>query len=78
MASHTYEETLVVPKRPLLVPPARRLTTQFAPERRVRWPWLVVAAVWIAAAVQPVDLQRSIRLSTHAEQLLQASSTAQR
>lgn len=79
-ASLNYDDTLIVPKVPIDAPSkrlhARRVTTQFGPERRaVRWPWAIVAALWIAAVAQPINPVREVRLSAHAQELLRAGSS---
>lgn len=72
-ASLHYDDTLIVPKVPIERPRARRVTTQFGPERRaVRWPWAIVAALWIAAVAQPINPVREVRLSAHAQELLRS------
>lgn len=50
--------------------PPRRVTTQFAPERRVAWPWLGVLAILALAAVgKPFDPMQGQRSSQASEVL---------
>ncbi len=50
--------------------PARRLTTQYAPERRTVWPWLGVVAILALAAIgKPFDPTQSRRSSQASEVL---------
>ena len=73
-ASLNVDDTMIVPKLPVeRAARPRRVTTQFGPEpRAVRWPWLIVAALFVAAVAQPIDPVREVRLSATAQQLLQA------
>jgi len=72
MASLFYEDTQPVRRQPAIArTQARRLTTQFAPERkRVITPWVIVIALWIAGVARPIDPTRSIQLENTATQLL--------
>ncbi len=73
MTSLAYETTLLVPRRPIEHPRARRLTTQFAPVKRTRWPWVALAFIWGLAAAHSFDdarMIRSLELTTTAQSLL--------
>jgi len=63
------DETLTV--RRIEAPRLRRVTTQFAPERRaVVWPWICVAAILALGALgRPYDTTRG-RLSSQAGEVL--------
>lgn len=72
----SYEDTQVVPKLELREcgehPRVRPVTNSFAaPRPATRWPWIVAAIVWVAAAATPIDPTHGKRLSAEAEQLLQ-------
>lgn len=63
------DETLVIRRFDLA--PARRPTTQFAPERRAAvWPWFVAVALLAIGAAQPMNPMRDAERSTHAQQIL--------
>lgn len=63
------EDTLQVRRLPLR--PPRRVTTQFAPERRSVWPWLAAVAILVLAALgSPYDPTRTERLSSQAGEVL--------
>jgi hypothetical protein len=70
MASLSYEDTLIVSRRPDIKRPTRRLTTQFAPERTRIAPWVVLIALWLAAVARPVDPTASAQREITAQQLL--------
>lgn len=70
MASLSYDDTQPVPRRPAITRSTRRLTTQFAPERKRVAPWVILIALWIAAVVQPIDPTHSVQLEQTAQQLL--------
>jgi hypothetical protein len=70
MASISYEDTLIVSRRPDIQRPARRLTTQFAPERQRIAPWIVAIALWLAAVAQPINPAASVERELTAQQLL--------
>jgi hypothetical protein len=70
MASLSYDDTQPVPRRTAPTRSTRRLTTQFAPERRRIGPWVIVIALWIAAAARPIDPTHSVQLDSTATQLL--------
>jgi hypothetical protein len=70
MASISYEDTLLVSRRPEIQRPARRLTTQFAPERQRIAPWVVVIALWLAAVAQPINPAHAAERENTAQQLL--------
>lgn len=62
------DETLQV--RRIDLRPARRVTTQFAPERRTAWPWLGVVAILALAAIgEPYDPMQGQRSSQAGEVL---------
>ena len=51
----------------------RKLRQSFAPERSLRWPWLVIALVLIIALARPIDLSggtRALQRSTQAQELI--------
>jgi hypothetical protein len=65
------EETLVIPRIPMR--PPRRVTTQFAPERKPAvWPWLLGIAAFIVLAMtaEPLDPIRTQRLDTQANEVI--------
>ena len=67
------DDTMVVPKVPSAPPRYRRVTTQFAPEKKPAvWPWLlgIAAFIGLAIAAEPFDPIREQRLSTHANEVL--------
>jgi hypothetical protein len=73
MTSLAYDTTLVVPRRPIERPRARRLTTQFAPVKHARWPWVALAFIWGMAAAHTFDnarMTRSLELTTTAQSLI--------
>jgi hypothetical protein len=73
MTSLAYETTLLVPRRPIERPRAQRLTTQFAPEKHTRWPWIALAFIWGLAAAHSFDnarMTRSLELTSTAQSLL--------
>lgn len=64
---------MLVPKIPSAPPRYRRVTTQFAPEKRPAiWPWLlgIAAFVALAAVAEPFDPVREERLNTHANEVI--------
>ena len=64
------DETIRIPKR--LVQTTRPVPQQFAPARRTRWPWLIVAALAGLAFADPVDLPNHAERSALGEQLLRS------
>lgn len=51
--------------------PPRRVTTQFAPERRTVWPWVGLVAILALAAIgKPFDPTQGQRLSSQAGEVL--------
>ena len=45
----------MIVRRPTPVP-GRQLPQQFGPERRTAWPWVALAVLVLAAAIDPIDL----------------------
>jgi predicted lysophospholipase L1 biosynthesis ABC-type transport system permease subunit len=68
------DDTLVVPRVDMRPPRTRRLTTQFAPERKPAvWPWLLAIAAFVAlaAVAEPLDPVRAQRLDTQADKVIE-------
>lgn len=60
-----------LPVRRIDLRPARRVTTQFAPERRITWPWLGLVVVLALAAIgEPYDPTQGQRLTSQAGEVL--------
>lgn len=76
MSSLAYDTTLLIRRQPIERPRARRLTTQFAPVKHARWPWVALAFIWGLAAAHTFDnarMVRSLELTTTAQSLLGTS-----
>lgn len=68
-----FEDTLLVPKVQIV---GRPLAQSFAAAKRRQWPWVIAAAIVLVSALAnplvPVD--RQVRLSSSAQEILHALS----